>query len=258
MCVPRLPARSQSLSVGAAGRIGGGGGARRSPVHIRLKFRLDLVLVVFGYMLVWSEALPSSSSGKRRSAAVLRLVLAVWQHHVGSEASTSPSISSIWSLIWKDSSPSSSASKTKDLKMEQRRSHVPVQVRDPLSPDFKLRQRRSLGDPPGDRWADFAAPVTFLVEGRPLSSSFSPVLGAQQRRSLGVLPLGGGWADCAVPVTLRAEGRPCADSVPSDRKPSTSWRDADLEAFLLLQGGQGSEPWHPRRPKRCRPRWRRG
>lgn len=87
-----------------------------------------------------------------------------------------------------------------------------------FSPDIVVKLCRSLGAlSPGDGWAVFAAPVTLLAEGRSyFLSLISPDLDVEQRRSLGGL-LGDGWADFAAPVTLLAEGRLCAASVYSGR-----------------------------------------
>jgi hypothetical protein len=63
-------------------------------------------------------------------------------------------------------------------------------------------------------WPAFSRRTLFLLaEGRSTSSSSSPDLGAEQRRSPGVSLCGDGRAVSATPVTVLAEGRPCVATV---------------------------------------------
>jgi hypothetical protein len=91
-------------------------------------------------------------------------------------------------------------------------------------------------------WPAFSRRTLFLLaEGRSTSSSSSPDLGAEQRRSPGVSLCGDGRAVSATPVTVLAEGRPCVATVQSGHRLQPPglmpfWRPLRSEAMVECHG----------------------
>lgn len=178
-------------------------------------------LVVVGLVLVWSLSSPKSSSGRRRSAVMFLLWLACHVYS-WSEPSGSPKISSVASLIWKIFQAFSSAP-------------------DPFGTHRREAFWRVLATR-GGCWPAFATkPPNLLAEGRPSSSSSSPDLDAERRRSPGYFLRGDGRVVSTTPVTFLAEWRPCVATVWAGHclhPPSsmTFWRPFCSEAKVANHG----------------------